>query len=306
MLADLCEATHRGLMTGVIQQLVRGEAVKSQELNLITRSEKLVPVAWSCSAMRDESGTVKGMVAVGRDLSERRAFEAQLLETEKLGALGVMAGGIAHELRNPLSVSFSAAQFLLEDPPDPVFRQDCIRKIMSGIQRSTAIIEGLLRFAKPTEGDRMQPLDLRSVAQETVRLLAHQAKLQKIAVDEEYETAPVPVVGNANLLQQVFMNLILNACQGMPDGGALRIEVKREAAEAVARLRDTGRGIARANLGKIFDPFFTTRPSGKGTGLGLSICYTIVKQHGGLITADSTEGRGSTFTIRLPLKAIDS
>ena len=102
------------------------------------------------------------------------------------------------------------------------------------------------------------------------------------------------------------MNLILNAYQAMPTGGEIRIAVRREAAEAAVRVCDTGCGIPPSRLGKVFDPFFTTQPAGKGTGLGLSICFTIVKQHGGVIDVDSVEGRGSTFTVRLPLAAMDS
>jgi PAS domain S-box-containing protein len=300
LLAELCDPEQREEMTAIIRRLAQGGAVKSQELSLISRSGKPVPVAWSCSSMHNESGQVSGLVAVGRDLSERRAFEEQLSQSEKLAALGVMAGGIAHELRNPLSASFSAAQFLRDGVPDPEFRAECVQKILQGIERASTIIENLLRFARPSESDRMGAVDLVPVVRETVGLLAHQVGLRKIILTEDYPAAAVPVIGNTNLLQQVVMNLILNAYHAMPDGGELGIAVHQEAVEAVVRVRDTGSGIAPANLGKIFDPFFTTRAVGRGTGLGLSICYTIIKQHGGRIDVDSVEGRGSTFTVRLP------
>lgn len=301
-LADLCEPAQRGDMTAIICRLARGEAVRAQELDLLARSEKKrVPIAWSCSPMRNESGQVSGLVAVGRDLSERRAFEEQLFQSEKLAALGVMAGGIAHELRNPLSVSFSAAQFLLTEQRDAAFKQECVQKILDGIQKASTIIETLLRFARPSEGDRMGPINLVAPVRETASLLGHQAKLQKITLTEQYPAASVPVLGNANLLQQVVMNLVVNAYHAMPRGGECTISVHQREAEAFVRVRDTGCGIVSGNLGKIFDPFFTTRPVGSGTGLGLSLCYTIVRQHKGRLEVESVEGQGSTFTVRLPL-----
>lgn len=301
LLADLCEPAQHGDMTALIRRLARGAVVRAQELDLLARSGKRVPIAWSCSPMRNESGQVSGLVAVGRDLSERRAFEEQLFQSEKLAALGVMAGGIAHELRNPLSVSFSAAQFLLEEPRDATFRQECVRKILDGIQKASTIIETLLRFARPSEGDRMGPINLVATVRETASLLGHQAKLQKITLTEQYPAASVPVLGNVNLLQQVVMNLVVNAYHAMPHGGECTISVHRSETEAFVCVRDMGCGIAPGNLGKIFDPFFTTRPVGSGTGLGLSLCYTIVRQHKGRLEVESVEGQWSTFTVRLPL-----
>lgn len=191
-------------------------------------------------------------------------------------------------------------------PQDPAFQQECVSKIIDGIQRSSAIIENLLRFARPAPSDQEESMNLVTLVQETVSVLTPQAKLQKIKVVEDYEGLSVPISGNANLLQQVVMNLILNAYQAVPTGGEIRIVIRREASEAVVRVSDTGCGIPPSHLGRVFDPFFTTQPAGKGTGLGLSICHTIVKQHGGVIEVDSAEGQGCTFTVRLPLTAIDS
>lgn len=300
LLAELCDPDQRDAMTAIIQRLVNGGAVQLQELSLVARSGELVPVDWSCSPIRDDADKVSGVVAVGRDLSERRAFEQHIFQSEKLAALGVMAGGIAHELRNPLSVSFSAAQFLLDSSHDPAFQQECVSKIIDGIQRSSGIIENLLRFARPAPSAQVEAINLVTLVQETVILLAPQAKIQKIKILEDYPDPLVSASGNPSLLLQMIMNLILNAYQAMPAGGQIKIAVRREAAEAVVEVGDTGCGISAANLGRVFDPFFTTQPVGKGTGLGLSICHTIVKQHGGLIEVDSLEGQGSTFTVRLP------
>ena len=301
LLAELCETAQRNDMAAIIRQLVDGDAVEFRELNLMANSGARIPVDWSFSPIRDDSGKVSGVVAVGRDLSERRALEQHLYQSEKLAALGVMAGGIAHELRNPLSVSFSAAQFLLKQPEDPVFQRECVQKIIQGIERSSMIIENLLRFARPSSSNQTESLNLVALVRETLSMLRPQGKVQKIYLVEDYAEPFVPISGNANLLQQVIMNLNLNAYQAMPDGGKVNVSVRREADKALVCVRDTGCGISPAHLGKIFDPFFTTRSVGQGTGLGLSICHTIVKQHGGVITVESSEGQGSTFVVRLPL-----
>jgi len=147
----------------------------------------------------------------------------------------------------------------------------------------------------------MALIDLKALVRETVCVLMPQAKLHKIRMREDYPEAVLPIFGNGNLLQQVMMNLILNAYRATEPGGEVGTILCFEQAEAVLKVIDTGCGISPAHLPKVFDPFFTTQPVGQGTGLGLSICHTIVKQHGGSISVESTEGLGSTFTIRLPL-----
>jgi len=299
---DLCEHGDQEDMKSMIQQLARGKSVRPRELRLIASSGALIPVAWAFSYMRDESGKVSVLVAVGRDLTERHAFEAQLAQNVKLAALGVMAGGIAHELRNPLSVSYSAAQFLNEGAQDPEFHAECVQKILGGIERASGIIENLLRFSRPSEGGNTKIIDLVPVVRETTRLLSNQGALQKITVTENYPAVSAFINGNASQLQQVLMNLIFNAYAAMPDGGELKIAVFHEDGRAVIVVRDTGCGIAEANRAKIFDPFFTTKAAGSGTGLGLSICHTIISQHEGSIDVDSVIGKGCTFTIRLSTK----
>ncbi len=304
LLAGLCEIARSKDMATIIKQMVAGGVGEFFcEINLISASGALIPVDWSFSPIRDDSGQVSGIVAVGRDLVERRALEQHLYQSEKLAALGVMAGGIAHELRNPLSVSFSAAQFLLDPTDDPAFQKECVGKILQGIERSSLIIENLLRFARPPSSNQADTLNLVTVVRETLSVLTPQAKLQKVNLIEHYAETELPVTGNANLLQQVIMNLVLNAYQAVSGGGDVSVFTRREGDQAAVFVRDTGCGIAPAHLSQIFDPFFTTRPVGQGTGLGLSICHTLVRQHGGVIAVEnSVEGQGSTLVVRLPLR----
>ncbi len=305
-LADLCEKPQRKNMVAIIGQLIKGEATESfSEINITALSGALIPVDWSFSVIRDEAAAVAGVVVVGRDLLERRALEQHLYQSEKLAALGVMAGGIAHELRNPLAVSFSAAQFLRDMPDDPAFQQECIQKILDGIERSSTIIENLLRFARPSAGNETEALDLVTMVRDTLTVLTPQARLQKINLLEDHADAALPISGNVNLLQQVLMNLVLNAFQAMPGGGTVSVSTRCEGEQAAISVCDSGCGISPAHLKRIFDPFFTTRPVGQGTGLGLSICHTVIKQHGGSIKVESSvEGQGTTFLVRLPMALV--
>jgi PAS domain S-box-containing protein len=300
-LTNLCEATQQDRMIAIIRHLATGDTVKFEELNLVARNGAIVPVDFSFSPIRDDSGTVSGIVAVGRDLSERRAFEKHIFQSEKLAALGVMAGGIAHELRNPMSVSFSAGQFLLDETIDKTFQRECVEKVINGIQQASAIIENLLRFARPSPSEGLEHVELADLMRRTVDVLIPQAKLHKIKLLEDYDKQPITLLGNSNLLQQVVLNLILNAFQATPAGGVVTVTSHTDGQEAIISVCDKGCGISVQHLAKIFDPFFTTQPVGKGTGLGLSICYNIVKQHGGQIGVESIENEGSTFTIRLPI-----
>jgi len=285
----------------VFANLRAGQDARLVECDLRTKSGGRIAVSWIFSPMKDHQSQTAGVVAVGRDLTERRKFEAQLLQSQKLAALGVMAGGIAHEIRNPLAVCSSAAQFIMDGDISPDFRQECAEKIHTGIQRASMIIENLLRFARPSVKTDLKEVDLTALLEETVSLVSNQARIQKIELQAQLPPQPVLISGMEGLLQQAFLNLLLNAIKAMPDGGVMSIALGISNGEAWISISDTGHGIAPDDLNNIFDPFFTTAPAGKGSGLGLSICYSIIKQHFGTITVDSKEDKGSTFFVRLPI-----
>jgi signal transduction histidine kinase len=295
-------------MAEMLRRLARGGSVQNTEVNLVTASGQEVPIAWNYSPMRDDAGTdhrdagkVVGIVAVGRDLTERRRLEAQLSHSAKMASLGVMAGGIAHEVRNPLGIISASAQLLLERPDDDQLRSQGLEKIFTATQRASLIIENLLKFARPVDG-RKKETDVRTVLEETLALLTHQMTLQKVTLIRAFKPLP-HIYANPELLQQVFTNLILNACNAMPQGGTLTVTTQANGQkEILVRFGDTGQGILPEHMPMIFDPFFTTMPVGKGTGLGLSICYSIISQCQGTIDAESQVGKGSTFTVRLPCK----
>lgn len=277
------------------------ERLWDPEWSLRSADGREIPVCWAFSAMKGEGGTVAGIVAVGRDLRERRRMEAEVLHAQKLAALGVMAGGIAHEIRNPLAVCSAAAQFLMEDDLSPEMTRECAERIVRGIHRASFIIESLLRFARPSAQENLVRLDLAAALVEAIGLAANEGRAHKVNVIRRLPGKPVCIKGDEDMLEHMFLNVFFNAFKAMPEGGTLHVSLARKNGKAVVAIRDTGGGIPKENLDKIFDPFFTTSPVGEGVGLGLSLCYSIAKQHGGCIDVESVEGAGSTFTIRLPL-----
>ena len=300
-LFDFCARDHHKEVEEVFEKIRMQQNSIMVEWDIVTKDGNLIPVYWVFSPLKARSSETVGIVAVGRDLTARRKLEMQLLQSQKLAALGVMAGGIAHEIRNPLAICSSAAQFLMEDQIETEFRKECALKIHSGIQRASTIIENLLRFARPSVRTDIAPVDLCQLIKETLALVANQAKIQKIAIAYDIPEHPVVLSGISSLLQQVFINLFLNAINAMRDGGELKLSMSTSGTMVLIRITDTGTGIGKSDLDKIFDPFYTTSPVGKGTGLGLSICYSIVQHHFGTIEVESSEGKGSTFTVHLPI-----
>ncbi len=257
-------------------------------------------LSWVCSPMRNEQGALLGMVAVGRDMTGAKQFEAQLLQSQKLAALGVMASGIAHELRNPLTLCSSGAQFLLEDDVTLEFRKECAEQIKSGIDRASLVIENLLRFARPQPEVEFGEIDVVAGLRNALSLVANLAGLQRIQVVTELPSGPVTVMGSSGLIEQVFVNLLVNAIDSMSGGGRLLLSFAVSNGEVRVSIADTGCGIPAGEINKIFDPFYSAFRHKKGTGLGLAISYSIVKQHQGEIQVRSAEGKGSTFIVTLP------
>ena len=299
---DLCDTNQKQAVRLIFQRMKVSNEPHTTEFHLLTPNNRdSILISWVFSPMLNDYGKTVGTVVVGRDLAERLKLELQLRQSQKLTALGVMAGGIAHEIRNPLAVCSSAAQFLLADSDKADFQTECAQKIQTNIQKASAIIENLLRFSRSSLETDMGEVDLITVLQETIELVTNQAKVQKIQVQLTVLKSVILVTGVSGLLQQVFMNIYLNAIHAMPQGGMLNITVDTSEDRVTVRVTDTGIGIPPGELEKIFDPFHTSSPVGQGTGLGLSICYSIIRQHLGSIQAESQLGYGATFVVTLPL-----
>jgi hypothetical protein len=222
-----------------------------------------------------------------------------------MASIGLLAAGVAHEVNTPLTGISSFTQMLLQgaDADDP--RTKVLEKIERQTFRAAKIVNGLLNLARPAQVDS-GPVDLHAVINDVLALLDHQFRTGSIQVRKELCGSSVVVQGIEYKLQQVFLNLFLNARDAMPKGGWLTIVTKSEGASAGVEVADTGSGISAEQLSRIYDPFFTTKEIGKGTGLGLSITYGIVQEHGGTITCDSSIGQGTRFTLTLPLASTRS
>ena len=217
----------------------------------------------------------------------------------------MLAAGVAHEVNTPLTGISSFVQMLMQgtDPEDP--KTQVLEKIERQTFRAAKIVNGLLNLARPAQVDT-GPVDVNAVINDVLSLLEHQMRTGRIQVRKELAaTAPV-VLGIEYKLQQVFLNLFLNARDAMPKGGWLSIVTRSSPEGAIVEVADTGSGIPADQLSRIYDPFFTTKEIGKGTGLGLSITYGIVQEHGGTITCDSSMGQGTRFTLTLPLASTRS
>jgi hypothetical protein len=210
---------------------------------------------------------------------------------------------VAHEVNTPLTGISSFTQMLLEgaDPEDP--KTKVLEKIERQTFRAAKIVNGLLNLSRPgtAASTDVTAVDVNTVIADVLSLLEHQFQLQRVAVRRELSEQPVAVIGAEQKLQQVFLNLFLNAKDAMPKGGWLSITTRADNGQAVVEVSDTGSGIPSEYLARIYDPFFTTKAIGQGTGLGLSITYGIVREHDGTIDCDSSVGQGTRFTLRFPI-----
>ena len=224
----------------------------------------------------------------------------QLVQSEKLAAIGKVTAGIAHEINNPLNNISLTAEVLLEDLPNLACseRLDMVRDILVQSDRAREVVRHLLEFSRTRKSNIMEPVDLVALVENSITLVKNQFRLGGIVCHYDHAAQPVLVNGNPNQLQQVLVNLMLNAVQAMQPDGRLDLAVRSQGKQALVVVRDTGSGINPEALSHIFDPFFTTK--NEGTGLGLSLSYGIVKDHGGDIEVESEPGRGTTFTITLP------
>src|SRR5688572_14433995 len=245
-------------------------------------------------------GSAAGTIVIIEDITARSHMEEQLRISEKMASLGLLAAGVAHEVNTPLTGISSYTQMLLEnaDPADP--RTPLLEKIEKQTFRAARIVHGLLNLSRPAASDASERtvVDLNEIIADVLSLLEHQFERSSIKVRRALHDGPANVIGYEFKLQQVFLNLFLNARDAMPGGGWLAIATRVDRGEVVAEVADTGAGISADHLARIYDPFFTTKPMGQGTGLGLSIAYGIVREHEATIQCDSTPGKGTRFELR--------
>ena len=242
-------------------------------------------------------------------LRQKALSDEQLLQSQKLAAIGELSAGIAHEINNPLAIIRQEAEWLLRlfnkgTPPDAAETQTGLTEVIHQVDRAREITQNLLNFARRRQ-PVVQAVELNRIIEDMTLLVEKTAQHSHITLVKDLSPDLPAIDSDAPLLRQVILNLLNNAIQATGPEGTVTVSTRAAGDNQVAvQVSDTGRGIPREHLAQIFDPFFTTKPQGKGTGLGLSICHGIVERLGGNISVASQEGQGSSFTIKLP-RALD-
>jgi PAS domain S-box-containing protein len=269
------------------------------KFRLRNAEDRALIVNLSAVPLIGKENQVIGRLLIFTDLTERVNLEDQLMQAEKLSSIGLLAAGVAHEVNTPLAVITSNAQMLMRqmDSGDP--RTRTLDKIITQAFRASEIANNLLKFSR-VGGSEYSDLDVNRVITESLSLVEPMLKSARITVKSQLQTSLPPVYGNSGKLQQVFMNLIMNARDAMPRGGELTIATEAENSTVHVDVSDNGVGIPPDHLNKIFDPFFTTKATSRGTGLGLAVTYGIIQEHSGSIQVDSVVGRGTTFRLEFP------
>jgi two-component system, NtrC family, sensor kinase len=236
---------------------------------------------------------------------QKELSDEQLLQSQKLAALGELSAGIAHEINNPLAIIRQEAEWLLhllkkESPPEREEMHHCLTEIVQQVDRSREITHNLLNFARRRQ-PVVQAVDLNRLIEDMTMLVEKAARQHHIAIHKQLQPDLPVIYSDSPLLRQVFLNLLNNAIQAIGQDGTLTVVTRTaDHNQLLVQINDTGCGIPQEHLAQIFDPFFTTKPQGKGTGLGLSICHGIIEKLGGRISVASEVGKGSSFTLKLP------
>jgi two-component system NtrC family sensor kinase len=264
-------------------------------------------ILFNFSPISDEQGNIEGVVLSGRDVTDLKRLEEQLIQAEKLAAMGQMLAGVAHELNNPLTAILGVTELLRERAaPDEASKRQ-LELTHRQARRAARIVQNLLEFSRPASPQK-KSLDVNNLIERTLQLHGHSLRRNNVEVEFHPQGKLPGVVGDANQLIQVFLNLVTNAEQAIREvreTGRLQIRLGRSGNRLSIAFQDDGVGIRPEALPRIFDPFYTTKRPGGGTGLGLSICMSIIREHGGTIEAESLPAGGSAFTVFLPAAPAD-
>jgi PAS domain S-box-containing protein len=258
----------------------------------------IVSLRESARAIRDERGEISYYEGIIEDMTAQKALEAQLLQAQKMETVGLLAGGIAHDFNNVLQALLSLSEALRVQIDQPARFAATAADLHGQIKRGAALTRQLLLFSR-REAPRLDRLDLNDVVQQLARMIRRLLR-ENILLSLDLADGPIPLEADSGQLEQVLMNLVINAGDAMPDGGRLVIRTRLVNADATMEVIDTGTGISEEVRARIFEPFFTTKAASKGTGLGLAVVHGIVANHGGRIDVESEVGRGTTFRVVLP------
>jgi two-component system NtrC family sensor kinase len=297
-------------MQVILHRLSKAKEYCNEKLTL-RHKDKTLRIVFTNLVMEDHN---EGFLLIVQDITdlfhkieeltlsndELSKTQAQLIQAAKLSALGQLAANITHEINTPLTSVLGYVSLLLNSTDERDPRKGDLKIIQGEALRARNIIRGLLNFVYQGEGN-LQELDVRELVKETLLLVSNRAKSQKVEVFENLGKESLPVIVDANQMKQVFINLINNAFDAMPEGGTLTITTLSEGDFLTIQFQDTGVGMLPETLSEIFDPFYTTKPKSRGTGLGLSLSLKIVKSFAGTIEVESEKDKGSSFRVKIPL-----
>ena len=293
-----------GVLLQIAEDLSKGHAVIEQQSLQI--KEKFFENTYA--AVRDRNDNYLGTVLVCRDVTDRKRMEQQMIQSEKMAAIGELAAGVAHEINNPLDGLLNCILRIRRDPLNERQTKEYLGLMEEALRRIETTVGQLLNFSRQRDL-ALTSVSLNEVVSEVIGLIAYSAEEKGIQIEKHFQKDLDLIRGDKHLLEQVVLNLVLNAIGAMPDGGALAFttgEIEFDAllgkAAAFIQVADTGIGIPKSVQDRIFDPFYTTKITEKGTGLGLSVSNRIVRQHEGVIEFDSEVEQGSVFTVKLPIR----
>ncbi|MEC4889005.1 MAG: PAS domain S-box protein [Nitrospira sp.] len=270
------------------------------EVEVVTRTGEARSVMVSVSPLHGVDGEILGVLGIARDMTETKKLEQQIRNSEKLASVGKLAAGVAHEINNPLGGILNCLYNLGKGTIPPARREEYLASMEDGLRRVQKIVRQLLDFSQQHQPE-FALAEINAVIERVLVLTNHLFAPNRITLETALGTGLPSVMIDRHMIEQVLMNLILNAVQAMKEGGVLSIRTWVEEGICMVEIRDTGSGIPASVLPKIFDPFFTTKGQGEGTGLGLSVSLGIVERHGGKILVESEVGKGTVFTLCLPV-----
>ncbi len=270
------------------------------EVDVMCKTGETRMVTVSVSPLCDAQGRIHGVLGIARDITETKKLEQQIRNSEKLASVGKLAAGVAHEINNPLGGILNCLYNFRKGALTPARQEEYLTSIEDGLRRVQKIVRQLLDFSQQHDPE-FSPANINDVVERVLALTEHAVAAKKIRLTRQLQTSLPALMVDRHMMEQVVMNLILNAIQATKDGGTITISTRAHDENCEVIVADTGCGIPSHVLPRIFDPFFTTKGTGEGTGLGLSVSLGIVERHGGRILVDSEVGKGSVFTVCLPL-----
>jgi len=297
---DISGKSAEEILPPALWKLISGledqKGIIETEVECILNDEKIVPLEVSATELKDEKGNFLGYIILFKDLSEVRSLRREVARSQRLASLGSLAAGVAHEIRNPLSSIKGFAVYFRERQEKEEDKQ--IAGIMiQEVDRLNRVVSQLVELSRPVSVSK-KPVSLHTVIENSLKLLERDASDKKITITTRFTAEDLQIAIDGDRINQVLLNLCLNAIESMENGGTLSVELSKGETGAVIKVSDTGSGVAEKDLPHVFDPYFTTKT--KGTGLGLAIVHNIIEAHDGKITVESRSGEGTTFTIFLP------